>query len=118
MANVILICSDNKNQLEKINLNKEFTLHFNDLGIIEKDNISENELYKLANYIQKNINTDKVIVIKEKTDDNKSLVSLKYLAHVSYVYNDANDTWSIEKFVIEGNKIIYKQILNYLNRIE
>lgn len=118
MVTVILLCSEDREQLKQIDLNKDFTLHFDDIGIIENNKNVELELYATANYVKKNINTNKIIVIKEKITDEEKLNSLAYIANVIYKYDTNSDTWSIEKFMINGNKTLYKQILNYLNRIE
>ena len=112
MNDVILLCSEDNNTLKDVNLDEKFDFNFITYPIIID---TENEIKNAIEYIHENqINGNGFIIIKERYENNEIL----YISDVFYMYNNKSDTWSLKEINNAKYKILFKQILNYLNRIE
>lgn len=112
MNDVILLCSKDDSKLKDIKLDECFDFKFKIYPtIIDKDN----EVKSVIEYVHENQNKGNgFTIIKEKYEHKEIL----YIADVLYNYNDRSDTWAIGEINNINYKILFKQILNYLNRVE
>lgn len=112
MNDVILLCSEDNNTLKDVKLDEKFDFNFITYPIIID---TENEIKNAIEYIHENqINGNGFIIIKERYENNE----IMYVSDVFYMYNNKSDTWSLKEINNVKYKILFKQILNYLNRIE
>lgn len=112
MNDIILLCSKDNNKLKDAKLDEEFDFKFITYPIIID---KENEIKNVIDYIHENQNNNNgFIIIKEMCENNE----ISYISDVIYIYNNKSDTWSIKEINNDRCKILFKQILNYLNKIE
>lgn len=112
MNDVILLCSKDDRKLKDVRLDECFDFNFKIYPvIIDKGD----EVKSVIEYVHENQNKGNgFIIIKEKYENNEII----YIADVLYTYNDKSDTWAIKEINNISYKILFKQILNYLNKIE